>query len=131
MDQEPLIVSVIHRFHPDWKPPRDNHRDWIACLCPFHGERNSSASVSYTLNGFKCHGCGYKADAIAILMKEGGMTFAEAQRIAETGAVGSGGAVRPEPARKPSRRVFGQSGSTTSGGGQVRPGVRGRSTPWS
>ena len=47
-------------------------------LCPFHGEKSPSFSVSPTKQFFHCFGCGKSGDAIAFLMEHSGMTFMEA-----------------------------------------------------
>ncbi|QBJ00270.1 DNA primase [Mycobacterium phage Pharaoh] len=130
MSDSPIARAIL-RYYPDWDPPEDTGREWIKCLCPFHGEETPSAAVSYDLQGFNCMACSVRGDAISIIRhEEKEVTFAEAQRIAEGLSVGSDIPVPRKPARKPSRRVFGEQGgsgrSTT-----VRPGVRGRSTPWS
>ena len=47
-------------------------------LCPFHGEKSPSFSVSPTKQFFHCFGCGKNGNAIGFLMDHGGMTFIEA-----------------------------------------------------
>ena len=47
-------------------------------LCPFHGEKSPSFSVSPTKQFFHCFGCGKSGDAIGFLMEHAGMTFIEA-----------------------------------------------------
>jgi DNA primase len=47
-------------------------------LCPFHGEKSPSFSVSPTKQFFHCFGCGKNGDAIAFLMDHTGMSFIEA-----------------------------------------------------
>ncbi len=47
-------------------------------LCPFHGEKSPSFSVSPTKQFFHCFGCGKSGDAIAFLMEHTGVTFVEA-----------------------------------------------------
>ncbi|QFG11572.1 DNA primase [Mycobacterium phage BogosyJay] len=123
------IALAIQRYYPDWEAPEDNGRDWIKCLCPFHGESRASAAISYDLQGFNCMGCNVRGDVISIIRHEEEVTFAEAKRIAESLSVGSHIPVQVKPARKPSRRVFGEPGD--SRGDTVRAGIRGRTTPWS
>ncbi len=77
-----MIVEAIQRYYPDWEPPPD-HREWNKCLCPFHGESNPSAAVSYELDGFNCFACSTKGDAISIIRQEEGVGFVEARRIAD------------------------------------------------
>jgi DNA primase len=47
-------------------------------LCPFHGEKSPSFSVSPTKQFFHCFGCGKHGDAIGFLMEHTGMGFIEA-----------------------------------------------------
>jgi DNA primase len=47
-------------------------------LCPFHGEKSPSFSVSPTKQFYHCFGCGKNGNAIGFLMEHAGMTFIEA-----------------------------------------------------
>ena len=47
-------------------------------LCPFHGEKSPSFSVSPTKQFFHCFGCGKNGNAIGFLMDHAGMNFVEA-----------------------------------------------------
>ncbi len=47
-------------------------------LCPFHGEKSASFSVSPAKQFYHCFGCGKNGNAISFLMDHGGMTFIEA-----------------------------------------------------
>jgi DNA primase len=47
-------------------------------LCPFHGEKSPSFSVSPTKQFYHCFGCGKNGDAIRFLMEHTGMSFIEA-----------------------------------------------------
>ncbi len=47
-------------------------------LCPFHGEKSPSFSVSPTKQFYHCFGCGKNGNAISFLIDHGGMTFVEA-----------------------------------------------------
>ena len=47
-------------------------------LCPFHGEKSPSFSVSPSKQFFHCFGCGKNGNAIGFLMEHAGMTFIEA-----------------------------------------------------
>ena len=47
-------------------------------LCPFHGEKSPSFSVSPSKQFFHCFGCGKNGNAIGFLMDHAGMGFVEA-----------------------------------------------------
>ena len=47
-------------------------------LCPFHGEKSPSFSVSPTKQFYHCFGCGKNGNAISFLMDHAGMNFVEA-----------------------------------------------------
>lgn len=47
-------------------------------LCPFHGEKSPSFSVSPSKQFYHCFGCGVSGDAIKFMTEYGGMTFIEA-----------------------------------------------------
>ena len=47
-------------------------------LCPFHGEKSPSFSVSPAKQFYHCFGCGKNGNAISFLMDYAGMTFIEA-----------------------------------------------------
>ena len=47
-------------------------------LCPFHGEKSPSFSVSPTKQFFHCFGCGKNGNAIGFLMEHTGIGFVEA-----------------------------------------------------
>ena len=47
-------------------------------LCPFHGEKSPSFTVSPAKQFYHCFGCGKNGNAIGFLMDHGGMTFIEA-----------------------------------------------------
>jgi len=47
-------------------------------LCPFHGEKSPSFSVSPAKQFYHCFGCGKNGNVISFLMDHAGMTFIEA-----------------------------------------------------
>jgi DNA primase len=53
-------------------------------LCPFHGEKSPSFTVSPTKQFFHCFGCGAHGSAIGFLMDHRGLTYVEAiQELAQ------------------------------------------------
>lgn len=73
------IVEVISRFIALKRSGR-NHMG----LCPFHGEKTPSFSVSGERGFFHCFGCGESGDVFKFLMKIEGLTFPEAlERLAQ------------------------------------------------
>jgi DNA primase len=99
------IEALLIEYFPDWVPPADRG-GWTACKCPFHGERNASASVNYKENAFNCHGCGYKGDAIKIIQDKEGVSFRDAKRKFEE--LGGGEVVSSKLSRQQGRILFGQ-----------------------
>ena len=67
------IVEVVGR-HVELKKSGANHM----ALCPFHGEKSPSFSVSATKQFYHCFGCGAHGDAIRFLMEQSGMSFRDA-----------------------------------------------------
>ena len=54
-------------------------------LCPFHGEKSPSFTVSPSKQFFHCFGCGKNGNAIGFLMEHAGMGFVEAVKdLAQT-----------------------------------------------
>ncbi len=69
------IVEVVGR-QVELKKSGANHMG----LCPFHGEKSPSFSVSATKQFYHCFGCGAHGDAIRFLMENSGMGFLDAVR---------------------------------------------------
>lgn len=69
-------------------------------LCPFHGEKTPSFTVSASKQFYHCFGCGANGDAIRFLTEQQGMSFIEAvQNLAQ-----QVGLVVPEDDRSPKDR---------------------------
>ncbi|MDP1791522.1 MAG: DNA primase [Methylibium sp.] len=49
-------------------------------LCPFHGEKSPSFTVSPTRQTYHCFGCGVHGNAIGFLMEQAGLGFMDAVR---------------------------------------------------
>lgn len=67
------IVDVIGQYVPLKKTGAN-----FVGLCPFHGEKSPSFSVSPTKQFFHCFGCGKSGDAIAFLREHNAVDFPEA-----------------------------------------------------
>src|SRR3954447_16254836 len=69
-------------------------------LCPFHGEKSPSFSVSPSKQFYHCFGCGKNGNAIGFLMEHAGMNFVEAVKD----LAGQYGLQVPEEDRSPEER---------------------------
>ncbi len=67
------IVSVISDY-VDLKKVGANHKG----LCPFHGEKTPSFTVSSSKGIYKCFGCGEGGNVINFVMKIENLSFPEA-----------------------------------------------------
>ncbi len=59
---------------------KPNADGWASCRCPFHADRNASASANLRTGGFRCHGCDAKGDLVAFHQRITGSNFKEAVR---------------------------------------------------
>ena len=69
------IVEVVGRY-VQLKKAGINHKG----LCPFHGEKTPSFTVSATRQTYHCFGCGVHGNALGFLMANSGMGFLDAVR---------------------------------------------------
>ena len=67
------VVDVVGRYVPLRKGGAN-----LMGLCPFHGEKSPSFSVSPAKQFYHCFGCGKNGNAISFLMEHAGMGFPEA-----------------------------------------------------
>lgn len=67
------VVDVVGRYVPLKKGGAN-----FMGLCPFHGEKSPSFSVSPSKQFYHCFGCGKNGNAIGFLMDHAGMGFVEA-----------------------------------------------------
>ena len=67
------VVEVVGRYVPLKKGGAN-----FMGLCPFHGEKSPSFSVSPSKQFYHCFGCGKNGNAIGFLMEHAGMGFVEA-----------------------------------------------------
>ena len=75
------IVEIVGR-HVELKRGGAN----LMGLCPFHGEKSPSFSVSPSKQFYHCFGCGASGDAIRFLTEHLGLSFVEAVRDLAQGA---------------------------------------------
>ena len=75
------IVDIVGR-HVELKRGGANFMG----LCPFHGEKSPSFSVSASKQFYYCFGCGATGDAIRFLTEQLGLSFVEAVRDLAQGA---------------------------------------------
>lgn len=59
---------------------KPNANGWAACRCPFHNDKNASASANLRTGGFRCHACGERGDLIAVHQRLTGLPFKGAVR---------------------------------------------------
>lgn len=75
-------------IHYGWSPDDNGWggwSGWTPTMCPFHDDRNPSASVNVEKGRFNCHGCGVSGDIFDIVQTTEGLDFKEAGKwIAET-----------------------------------------------
>jgi DNA primase len=69
------IVEIVGR-QVQLKKAGSSHKG----LCPFHGEKTPSFTVSPTRQTYHCFGCGVHGNAIGFLMEQAGMGFVDAVR---------------------------------------------------
>jgi DNA primase len=67
------IVEVVGR-HVELRKAGINHKG----LCPFHGEKTPSFTVSATRQTYHCFGCGVHGNAIGFLMEHASLGFVDA-----------------------------------------------------
>ncbi len=89
------IVEVVGR-HVQLKKAGINHKG----LCPFHGEKSPSFTVSPTRQTYHCFGCGVHGNAVGFLMEHSGMGFIDAV----TDLAQQVGLTVPEDDRSPQER---------------------------
>lgn len=69
------IVDLVGR-HVQLKKAGVNHKG----LCPFHGEKTPSFTVSASRQTYHCFGCGAHGNAVGFLMEHAGLSFPDAVR---------------------------------------------------
>ena len=80
------IVELVEGYMPLRKAGKD-----FQGLCPFHGEKTPSFTVSRDKQFFHCFGCGAHGSAIGFLMKHRNLEFVEAvEELAGVAELGEG-----------------------------------------
>lgn len=125
-----VLVPTIRHYYPDWDPPDDTGRDWAPTLCPFHAESNPSASIALDRGLFRCFACPVRGNYLSVIMHEEGCDYRKAIRIAESILAGRSEDVRAGVQGQPGRKVLGRPRFGRTDSQAVRPGVRGRASPW-
>ncbi len=69
------IVEIVGR-HVQLRKAGINHKG----LCPFHGEKTPSFTVSPTRQTYHCFGCGAHGNAVGFLMEHAGLSYPDAVR---------------------------------------------------
>ena len=67
------VVEIVGRYVP-LKKAGATHKG----LCPFHGEKTPSFTVSASRQTYHCFGCGVHGNAIGFLMEHSGLSFIDA-----------------------------------------------------
>ena len=74
-DTRPAGISLLDYLgQHGWRPVRDNGRDEVAGLCPFHQDSRPSFYVNRRKQVFYCHGCGRGGGLARLVRWFGGST---------------------------------------------------------
>ena len=93
------IVKLLESYGVERVPSRLH---WAAVRCPFHLDREASASVNVTKGVFNCHACQVSGNVVQILMGREGLTYSDAFERAEEEFRGSDSGVRKTSTGRPS-----------------------------
>lgn len=107
---KPDIAAILEHYGANYVPLGNR---WRKVRCPFHEDRQASASVNTDEGKFKCFACDVNGDAFDLVMwKEGTRDFVSAkQTVARILGVSESELLPEQQAGKRSRRIpFEQSG---------------------
>jgi DNA primase len=74
------ILAAIKLLTGETLEPK-GRKNWKRVNCPFHHDRQASATVNLELGVFVCHGCEVRGDAVALIRKVKKCSFQEALKI--------------------------------------------------
>lgn len=114
-----MIVEILRHYFPKWQPPEDTGREWVQCLCPSHEETRPSAAVSFQNDAVSCLACGFKGNAVSIVMRKEGIGYQAAIRRAAEIAYRGNEEVPRKVRRKRSRAVFGEQRAARGSGHSI------------
>lgn len=98
-----MIDKVLEHYGADLT--RVSLVGWRPVKCPFHDDRNASASVNLNLGGFRCHACGIHGDAIKLIQEREGLGFKDAvSKLEEISGESVPGVSRSASGSKPRRQ---------------------------
>lgn len=101
--------------------PAVENLGWKSYRCPFHGDRDASASVNTDKQVFNCHAADCpKGNAVQVIMQWERVTYAEAVERAATISGESMGNVQPSSGRR----------GRMAGGSRNRSGTRAFKRTW-
>ncbi len=91
-------VDIVDVISPR-VPLKKSGANWVG-LCPFHGERSPSFTVSQPKQFYHCFGCGAHGNAIGFLIEYSGLGYVEALRELADGVGMKLPELRPDAGRR-------------------------------
>jgi DNA primase len=69
--ERPELAEVIRAlgFDADEIDGLDGRSGWRSVRCPFHEDKNASASANIVLGGFVCYACDVRGDVWSLIMR--------------------------------------------------------------
>ncbi|MFD7257156.1 CHC2 zinc finger domain-containing protein [Streptomyces sp. NPDC059874] len=123
---KPPIAAVLARYYGlDIKVQRGRQK----ICCPLHADEHPSASVNVDADRWACFVCSVSEDSYAVIMREEGIGFTEAQKLARREFSGDWADVSRDVPRQSSRGVRSRS-RAFGGSSAIRSGVRRFGDTW-